>query len=61
LDKEEFVGYDNISLTESDEPEDIKVGKLSHLQLWKVLTIIRDTGQLQSPARRGQSAATSSS
>jgi hypothetical protein len=33
LDQEEFVGYDDVSLTESDEPEDIKVGKLSHLRL----------------------------
>jgi hypothetical protein len=33
LDQEEFVGYDDVSSTESDEPEDLKVGKLSHLRL----------------------------
>jgi hypothetical protein len=33
LDQEEFVGYDDASSTKSDEPEDIKVGKLSHLRL----------------------------
>lgn len=31
LDQEEFVGYDNVPSTESDEPEDLKVSKLSHL------------------------------
>jgi hypothetical protein len=33
LDQEEFVGHNNVSSTKSDELEDIKVGKLSHLRL----------------------------